>query len=199
MATLSRFLPILLAAAISGAASAGQAQSPPPSIDSILQGLGPDQATDAPEDVPSPARPAPGPTPPTPGPVPYSEADVRAYDQAIRAAAQAAQGRAGPLDGAWTVTGHDGQEIYRFRFSDRGFGLALAEGAWRDLRAPRGGDSGFVSSVGYDGDRLMLRFYESGPDDLVVLNLRQNPNGAWMGELWRAGAVTQVTFRHYRG
>ena len=103
------------------------------------------------------------------------------------------------LGGAWTVTGRDGQEIYRFRFADRGFGLALAEGAWRDLRAPRGGDSGFVSSVAYDGDRLMLRFNESGADDLVVLNLRQNPDGAWTGELWRAGAVTPVTFRHFRG
>ena len=198
MPALSTALPFLLSAALAAAeppASPPQAHAPPPSIDSILQGLGPDQSTDAPDEA------APGPlpgvpvTPPPSGPVPYSQADVRAYDQAIRAAAQTSEGRQGPLDGGWTVSSRDGLELYRFRFSDKGFGLTLAEGAWRDLRAARVGGSGFVSSVGYDGEKLMFRFYEAGPDDLVVVTVRQSSAGQWTGELWRGGAVTLVTFK----
>ncbi len=194
MPALSTALPFLLSAALAAAeppASPPQAHAPPPSIDSILQGLGPDQSTDAPDE----AAPGPPVPPPSSGPVPYSQADVRAYDQAIRAAAQTSEGRQGPLDGGWTVSSRDGLELYRFRFSDKGFGLTLAEGAWRDLRAARVGGSGFVSSVGYDGEKLMFRFYEAGPDDLVVVTVRQSSAGQWTGELWRGGAVTLVTFK----
>jgi hypothetical protein len=86
--------------------------------------------------------------------------------------------------------------MYSFRMVDHGQGLALAEGAWRDLEAGSGpGTSGFVYSVGYDGEKLMLRFYETGSDDLVVLTITPSAAKDWRGELWRRGAVTKVRFR----
>ena len=114
----------------------------------------------------------------------------------MRGAAAAARAAAGPLDGGWTLATADGHSLFRFQFLDRGLGLSLAEGAWRDLD---GGErlqgSGFVDQVGYTGDQLMLRFHETqGPGDVVVT---VKPNGAapWTGQLYRHGAVTPVTFR----
>ncbi len=202
------FLPLLLTAALamaSPSASPPPAATPPPSgaaipttptptpggtsIDSILQGLsGTGQETDTEDES--------GRTAPPPGPTPYDQLDAKAYDQALRAAAEAARTRTGPLDGGWTLAGQDGRDLYRFQFADRGQGLALAEGAWRDLDGgPRLEGSGFISQVGYDGDKLMLRFYETGPDDLVVVTLKPSPGAPWSGQIWRKGAVAPVQFK----
>lgn len=161
-----------------------------PSIDSILQSLSaPGQATDGEED----ADQAP---PAAPGPTPYQQLDVKAYDQAIRETAAAARARGGPLQGGWTLAGADGQALYRFQFADQGLGLGLAEGAWRDLNGgPRLEGSGFIELVGYDGDKLMLRFYESGPDDPVLVTVKPSATGAWSGQLQRKGSATPVSFK----
>jgi hypothetical protein len=152
-----------------------------------------DQSTGPLAPVPPPAAQA---APDQTGPVPYSDADAKAYSDAVRAAARAAEALQGPLDGGWTLSDARGRPLYSFRMVDQGQGMGLAQGAWRDLAAGEGPfTSGFVDSVGYDGGKLMLRFYESGPDDLVVLTLTPSSAGVWPGELWRHGAVTKVSFK----
>ena len=160
---------------------------PPPSIDSILRD-GSNQTTDTDED---------GAAAPPQGPVPYSQLNGKAYDDALRGAATAARAAAGPLDGGWTLATTDGHGLYRFQFIDRGQGLGLAEGAWRDLDGGAGLlGSGFVEQVGYSGDQLMLRFHETpAENEVVVVTVKPAGAAAWTGQLYRHGAMTPVTFR----
>jgi hypothetical protein len=162
--------------------------SPPASIDQLLQPQG--QAADEDDQPATAPAPLQGPG----GLVPYAEMDSKAYGDAILAAARTAQAMQGPLDGGWGLAGPDGQRIYSFRLIDHGQGMSLAEGAWRDLSLKGASGSGVIASIGYDGDRLMLRFYESGPDDPVVITLRPSGGRDWPGELRRHGAVSKVTF-----
>jgi hypothetical protein len=164
----------------------------PASIEDVLEKLRKASPGDGDEQG---AEPPPAPTPPPPPlrrPSPYADLDARAYADAILASARTAQAMQGPLDGGWALSSEDGRRIYSFRFADRGQGMSQAEGAWRDLQSEAGQASGFISQVGYDGEKLMLRFYEAGPEDLVVLTLKPVGAGAWPGELWRKGAVTRV-------
>lgn len=132
-------------------------------------------------------------------PTPYTDLDAKAYSDAVLAAAHEEQALQGPLDGGWSVTDQAGKRLYSLRMVDHGRGMSLAEGAWRDLATPPGPSAaGFVESIGWDGSKLMLRFYESGPDDLVVLTLAPSAADAWSGELWRRGAVVKVSFRRDR-
>ncbi len=192
---LPLFASAVVAASPQGAASAAApviappaaAPGPAPSIDSLLQPQTGFATTDTDED---PGSPAP------PGPVPYSQLDGKAYDDALRGAAIAARAAAGPLDGGWTLAGADGRRLYRFQFQGHGYGLIEAEGAWRDLEGgPRLKGSGFVEQVGYTGDQLTLRFYETGATDEVLVTMKPGANGVWTGELRRHGAVVQVSFR----
>lgn len=198
---------MLVACLIAAAAVAAAEPTPAPapaeaaaSIDSILQKLEKPAAADADEqgEEAPPAPPQPQPElRTTPGGTPYADLDARAYADAILASARTAQSMQGPLDGGWSLSSEEGRRIYSFRFSDRGQGMSLAEGAWRDLQQGAGAGvaaSGFISSVGYDGEKLMLRFYEAGPEDLVVLTVKPANDGAWRGELWRKGAITKVLF-----
>ncbi len=168
------------------AAKATGAPSPVPSIDSILQ----DQTDNEPEDG---GPPPPGAAPPSlPPPIP----DAKAYDARVVEMARAAQAMRGPLDGGWTLASSDGRPLYRFQLVDNGQGVAPPEGAWRDLRAAtRATNAGFLTSVNFDGLQLMLRFYESGPDDLAVVVVRPVHGEGWTGQFWRAGASIPVTFR----
>ena len=100
----------------------------------------------------------------------------------------------GPLDGGWTVTGADGKRLYSLRLVDHGLGMGQAEGAWRDLAITGPGAAGIIASVSYDGDKLSFRFFETGPDDPVTLNVRPASDKDWPGELWRHGAPARVTF-----
>jgi hypothetical protein len=209
-------LPILIGAlaaadpAPAAAAPAAQAQDAPPA------------AAPAPSSAPSgttPATPGPGPatsddddqagaTSPPAGPpagsgqafpTPYTDLDAKAYSDAVLAAAHAEQSMQGPLDGGWSVTDQAGKALYSLRMVDHGQGMSLAEGAWRDLAAPAGPAAvGFVESVGYEGSELLLRFYETGPDDLVVLTLTPSTADAWTGELSRHGKIVRVIFRRER-
>ena len=165
------------------------APSPVPSIDSILQ----DQTDNEPEDGGPSPPPASGTAPPSlPPPVP----DAKAYDARVVEMARAAQAMRGPLDGGWTLASTDGRPLYRFQLVDNGQGVAQPEGAWRDLRAgTRATSAGFLTSVNFDGLQLMLRFYESGPDDLAVVVVRPVHGEGWTGQFWRAGASIPVTFR----
>jgi hypothetical protein len=184
-------------------ASAAAPDPAPPSaevktIESLLQKeQGPGQTTDEEDEA---AKPPPAAAPPPPSPpavrqgTAYADIDSKAYGDAILAAARAAQAMQGPLDGGWRVAGADGRPIYRLRFADGGRGMTLAEGAWRDLALTGPAATGLVNSIGYDGEKLMMRFNEAGEDDPVVLSVR--PAGArdWQGELWRHGTSVKVTF-----
>lgn len=170
------------------------ATTAPQSVDAILQGLSAlGQTTDTEED--SGAAPGPA-SPPQSGPTPYDQLDAKLYDKAILDLAAAARSRSGPLEGGWTLAGGDGQALYRFRFVDRGLGYGLAEGAWRDLNGgPRLKGSGFISLIGYDGGQLTLSFYETGPDDPVIVSLRPASDGNWSGTLVRKGAARPILFK----
>jgi hypothetical protein len=184
--------PAQTAPAASGPPAAAPAPAPAqppaadPSIDSILQGLsGPDQTTDSDEEAGANS---------SPGPTPYDRLDVKTYDRAVRETADAARARSGRLDGGWTLAGADGRALYRFQFLDHGTGST--EGAWRDLNGGGGlKGSGVLSLVDYDGGRLVLRFYETGPEDPVVVTVAPSPTGAWNGELVRKGASTPVRLK----
>jgi hypothetical protein len=162
--------------------------SPPPartpaSIDSLLKSQ--DLSTDE-DSAPSGAAP---------GPVPYSEVDARAYDTALKNAAAAARSASGPLDGGWVLASSDGHRMYRFQFQDRGYGLSQAEGAWRDLDGgARLKGSGFINQINFANDGLILRFYEGGADDEVIVTVKAAKTGGWSGQLLRHGAFTQVVF-----
>ena len=151
-----------------------------------------------PPPAPSPA-PGPAPAPGPPGgsgqafPTPYTDLDAKAYSDAVLAASRAEEAMQGPLDGGWSVTDQAGKALYSLRMVDHGQGMTQAEGAWRDLAAPPGpAATGFVDSIGYDGGKVMLRFHETGPDDLVVLTLTPTAASAWAGELWRRGRIVKV-------
>lgn len=179
------------------AANQSAPTTPAPSIDSILKDQRQSGEDDEQSAAPNALVPAPAPIAPAVpgGPAPYSDLDSKAYGEAILAAARAAQALQGPLDGGWSLTDSRGRRMYSFRMVDQGQGMGLAQGAWRDLQAGEGpATSGFVASVGYDGDKLMLRFYEAGPDDLIVLTVKPSSGKDWPGEFWHNGAVAKVTF-----
>ena len=203
----------LVIAAMGGRAAAQIAptapapSAPAPTIDSILQGAVATAPTPAPNPAqgggPGPAAPAvspppaiaPAPTAPPPTSPMAQAALAQAYDAAIRGAAQTAQQAQGPLDGGWTVQSREGEKLYRLQFVDRGLGLGLAEGAWRDLKAnARLQTSGFIANVVYDGAQLTLKFVQSDPTDTVLVTLKPSGSG-WSGQLVRRGVATAIVLR----
>jgi hypothetical protein len=115
------------------------------------------------------------------------------YEAMVRSGAMAAQGRQGPLDGAWTVADDSGTELYVFQLTDSGQGFV--DGAWRDVRRtglPSG--SGFFAGVRREGARLLLRFAQQGGSTFNEVAL--DPTGAgWAGELRTGGETRRVTMR----
>jgi hypothetical protein len=178
--------------------------TPPGVVPPVAPGAAPAPAPDAPvSEEEQTVTPTPAPTPPGGSgqafPTPYTDLDAKAYSDAVLAAANEEEALQGPLDGGWSVTSEAGKALYSIRMVDHGKGMSLAEGAWRDLGVQPGPAAvGFVESVGWDGRKLTLRFYESGPDDLVVLTLSPSAADAWSGELWRHGAIVKVVFRRDR-
>ena len=187
-------------APVATAPTASAPATPAPTIDSILQG-----AASAPSPGPVAAPPSaspsatPGitsaPAPPPTHPPMTAAAMSDAYDSALKGAAQSAQSSQGPLDGGWTVVGRDGEKLYRLQFADRGLGLGLAEGAWRDLKTnARLMTSGFIANVAYDGVQLTLKFFQADANDQVVVTLKP-ASGGWSGQLVRRGVATAVVLR----
>ncbi len=102
----------------------------------------------------------------------------------------------GLLDGAWTLAGAErGDPLYQFQFNDVGGGSEV-EGAWRDMRRSDALiGSGPVSSVGYDGAGVTIRFLEKGAGEMSVVTLRPGADGAWSGELRGRGGSAPVVMR----
>lgn len=112
----------------------------------------------------------------------------------MQSAWSAAQGRQGPLDGLWVLTGTDGSAIYEFDIVDPGQGAVLLEGVYRDRRkGPAPAASGFLTGVERDGPVLRLRFTPRGHGP-VLIELRQGLTG-WSGDLTEAGRATGVMLR----
>jgi hypothetical protein len=169
-------LAVLACAAAPAAGPPPQVQTPPPSSAPASE--------EPPEAAPSPFPPL---IPPP------DMLDTKSYDAAVLAASKSPAGKLGPFDGGWRLQSEGGEGLYSFQISDTP--PDPREGAWRDLdpsaAAPR---SGFLSSIAYDGARLMLRFDETGPKDLVVVTLKAQAE-QWSGKLWRRGKERRVTLK----
>jgi hypothetical protein len=114
-----------------------------------------------------------------------------AYAAVVRGGAMIAQGRQGPLDGAWTLVAADGARLYDFQLVDTGESLN-AEGAWRKAESAR--RSGFML-VAREAGRTTLRFFEPGGSSPILIELEPLMDGSWRGRLLRGEAETPVTMR----
>jgi hypothetical protein len=114
----------------------------------------------------------------------------RAYQAGIKRNFDAQQVRMGPLDGAWTVRTQGGAGFMALMLADPGRADQEIEGAWRSLSS-RGGQkrSGFLLSIGKEGQSLVLRWYPSDDTgNITVMRLNPTPDGHWSGDV-RAGDV----------
>ena len=137
--------------------------------------------------VPPPSTPAqtPGPRAPrlddktvAPDGAPR-DADLN-YQNRVLGNFQATQGRQGPYDGRWTISGSAG-DMFVLQLTDPGEGGKI-EGAWRDLRRNGGGRSGLIDSIVRDGDMVTVRFVEETGAQPVEVKLRSSQPGGWLGE-----------------
>jgi hypothetical protein len=168
-------LPLILALALqepAAAAAQTEAAAQPP-------------ATAPQTAAPSPAAPQPGPRAPriddkTVAPDgPLREPDVT-YQNRVLSNFQASQGRQGPFDGRWTVSGSAG-DMFVLQLTDPGEGGHI-EGAWRDVRRAGGGRSGLIDSITRDGDNVIVNFVEAQGGAPVEVRLRSPQPGGWLGE-----------------
>ena len=104
---------------------------------------------------------------------PLREPDVN-YQNRVLSNFQASQGRQGPFDGRWTVSGSAG-DMFVLQLTDPGEGGRI-EGAWRDVRRAGGGRSGLIDPIGHrDGDMVVVRFVEADGAQPVEVRLRSPP------------------------
>jgi hypothetical protein len=142
----------------------------------------------------APAQPAATQPPQAPQPVPRApriddktvapdgplrEPDVN-YQNRVLSNFQASQGRQGPFDGRWTVSGSAG-DMFVLQLTDPGEGGRI-EGAWRDVRRVGGGRSGLIDSITRDGDLVIVNFVETQGGAPVEVRLRSPQPGGWLGE-----------------
>ena len=74
--------------------------------------------------------------------------DDQAYEATVRNSAALAQGRAGVLDGGWTLVGEGGAALYEFQLAEPGSEQPV-EGVWRRLEGA-GRSWGFFALIGRD-------------------------------------------------
>ena len=116
------------------------------------------------------------------------------YESRLRSSFASAQGMQGPMDGAWTLRGSDGQQLYALQLVDKGGGGL--EGAWRDPRRRGSTDaSGFLADAQRVGGQITARFYPSPGAGGATLTLTPGGVGVWTGELSEGGARVPVTLR----
>ncbi len=150
--------------------------SAPTSIDDLL-----DQSTDV--------EPDQAPPPP---PADYGLTSDQ-LDQRIRGASAAAQVLQGPMDGAWSLQGPEGDALYSFLFVDPNRPAATLEGAWRDHRRGEGmSATGVIANLQRTANLLQASFYPKGGAETATLSLIQNADGGWTGQLVQGGVTTPV-------
>lgn len=124
-------------------------------------------------------------------------ADDPFYAATVRGGAAAAQSRQGSLDGGWTVAGLGGPPLYALQLADAGQGVV--DGAWRAIGPDGGGGpaaSGFIALIGREAGRVVLRFLEPGSSTPTAITVEMTVDGAWRGEMARAGGrPTPVVMR----
>lgn len=114
----------------------------------------------------------------------------RAYQAGIKRNFDAQQVRMGPLDGAWTVRTQGGAAFMALMLNDPGRADQEVEGAWRSLGVHGGQKrSGFLLSVGREGQTLVVRWYPSDDTgNITIMRLNPTSDGRWTGQV-RAGDV----------
>lgn len=114
----------------------------------------------------------------------------RAYQAGIKRSFDAQQVRMGPLDGPWLVRTQGGAAFMALMLADQGRADQEIEGAWRSLaNRPGQGHSGFLLSVGREGQTLVVRWYPSDDTgNITVMRLNPTSDGRWTGQV-RAGDV----------
>lgn len=114
------------------------------------------------------------------------------YAGTVRGGAAAAQSRQGELDGGWALVDAGGDLLYALQLVDTG--EPAVEGAWRLLKPETPGASGFIALISREPARLVLRFLEPGAATPTVATVNLGADGAWRGDLARAGEpATPVT------
>jgi hypothetical protein len=116
----------------------------------------------------------------------------RFYEHGLQTHFEAEQALMGALDGQWTVMGRGGKALVSVILIDPGKGANL-DGAWRDLRKDRTGETmGVMESVEWNHRDLILRFHCGGRAELSVLKLQPDAEGRWRGEFNDAGVRQTV-------
>jgi hypothetical protein len=121
-------------------------------------------------------------------PIPYNSLmSADDLDRRIRGTSAAAQTLQGPLDGRWSLADRDGAPLYTLLFVDNGRGAL--EGAWRDVTRGAGlTATGVIDNLSRNGGALNASFYPRPGQPTVSLNLTQQADGAWTGDLDQGGA-----------
>lgn len=163
------------------APAAAQLQPAPSALDAAQ----PSAAAPAPAQVTPTQQTAPAPRPSNlddsnvapDGPLRDSD---RSYQNKVLGNFNASQGRQGPYDGRWTVSGSAG-DMFILQLTDPGEGGKI-EGAWRDVRRVGGGRSGLIDSITRDGDAVIVNFVEQSGGQPVEVRLRSPQPGGFLGE-----------------
>lgn len=115
------------------------------------------------------------------------------YERAVERASRNADEHMGPLDGRWTVTDAQGQEVLSLVLSDRGADKPV-EGAWsRPGAADKAVAMGMVDNVTREGDGVVVSAAVDGRP--ASLRLHPSPEG-WTGVMAVNGRDRPVTLSH---
>lgn len=121
----------------------------------------------------------------------------QSYQNRVLSNFQQTQGRQGPYDGRWVLSGSAG-DMFVLQLTDPGEGGKI-EGAWRDLRRTGGGRSGLIDSVTREGDMITVRFTEEGASQPVEVRLRSAQPGGWLGEVNADGGRSSIVMHRSNG
>ncbi len=119
----------------------------------------------------------------------------KAYEAGVKRSFDAQQVRMGPMDGSWMVRTQAGAPFMALMLADRGRADSEIEGAWRSLGGrPGSGRTGFLLSVGREGQTLVVRWYPSDDTgNINVMRLKPSPDGRWSGSVTARDVEFPVT------
>lgn len=119
----------------------------------------------------------------------------KAYEAGVKRNFDAQQVRMGPMDGSWMVRTQSGAPFMALMLADRGRADSEIEGAWRSLGGrPGASHSGFLLSVGREGQTLVVRWYPSDDTgNINVMRLKPSPDGRWTGSVTARDVEFPVT------